>query len=55
MLLRNRKEESDCRESFEVCLSLITAVRNIFIPAKIPTDGISVEYFIFLGKNVTLK
>ena len=43
MLLRNRKEESDCSESFEVCLSLITVVRNMFIKTKIQLDGISVN------------
>ena len=46
MLLRNRKEESDRSESFEVCPSLITAVKNISIQTKIHVDGISVEYFI---------
>ena len=51
MLLRNRKEESDRSESFEVRSSLIMAVRNISIQTKIQTDGISVEYFIF-QKNV---
>ena len=50
MLLRNRKEVSDCSDSFEACLSLITAVRNIFKQTKIQMDGISVEYFILLEK-----
>ena len=50
MLLRNRKEESDCSESFEVCSSLITAVRNITIHTQIQMGGISVEYFILYEK-----
>ena len=52
MLLRNRKEESDPGESFEVCSSLITAVRNIFIQTKIQMDCIFVEYHI-VRKTVT--
>ena len=38
MLFRNRKEESDWSESSEACLSLNTAVRNIFIQAKKKTN-----------------
>ena len=48
MILRNRKEASDRRDSF-----LITAVTNIFIQTKIQIDGISVEYFHIVEKIVT--
>ena len=46
MLLRNRKEESDCSKSFEACPTLITAARNIFKQKQIQMGGVFVEYFI---------
>ena len=52
MLLRNRKEESDWSESSETCSSLIIAVRNIFIETKKQMDGVSVEFFHIVAKNV---
>ena len=52
ILSRNRKEKSDWSESFEVCLSLITAVRIIFSQTEIQMDGVIVEYLKYCRKTV---
>ena len=52
MLLRKRKEESDLSEPSEACLSLITAVRNIFLQKQNKWMA-SLWNISYYSKNVT--